>query len=303
MSKIAQVLAIDGGGTKTAAALLTAGGKEIARCRVGPANLYREPAAGLAEIARAWDLLCRQAGQQPEAAAATTAISAGLAGASGREQRRAFAAAFSLFVARFLSSDGYTAFLGIFGTAPGVLLSVGTGVVAYRREAGAAPEIRSGWGFPAADRGGGAWLGLRLATEYLDHLDGSAAIPDSKLWAVAAGNLGRERETILAWLSAAPAGAFAAMAPAVAAAAAADDALGATILAEGGQHLVRLARASIAATEARLCLGGGLAEVYRPRLEAELGTVLLPPTREPDPLGGAWLVATGQVPAEYLDVR
>ena len=53
MSKIAHVLAVDGGGSKTAAALLTAGGAELARCRVGPANLYRDQAAGLAEITAA----------------------------------------------------------------------------------------------------------------------------------------------------------------------------------------------------------------------------------------------------------
>ena len=302
MSKIAHVLAVDGGGSKTVAALLTAGGVELARCRVGPANLYRDQAAGLAEITAGWGLLCRQAGLPPDPTAATTVISAGLAGASGRKQRQAFAAAFPSFAARRLSSDGYTAFLGVFGNDPGTLLSVGTGVVAYCCQAGGAPTIRSGWGFPVADRGGGAWLGLRLATEYLDHLDGAAAVPASSLWATAAATFGAERDGILGWLAAARAADFASLAPAVVAAATADDPLGLALLDEGACHLGRLANALAPAADAPLCLGGGLADVYRSRLEAALPGVVLPPTARPEPLRGAWLVATGAVPPEYPDV-
>src|SRR3954454_22985829 len=167
MRQMAHVLAVDGGGTKTVAALFTVAGQELARCRVGPANLYREPAAGLAAIKVAWQQACALAGLLPEVAAADSVISAGLAGASGEMQRQAYVAAFPEFTARRLSSDGYTAFSGAFGIRPGGLLSIGTGVVAFRRIARGRPGILSGWGFPAADRGGGAWLGFRLAAEYL----------------------------------------------------------------------------------------------------------------------------------------
>jgi glucosamine kinase len=304
MSQIAYVLAVDGGGTKTAATLLTAAGQELAACRSGPGNLYRDPAAGLAAIADAWQQLCAAAGLlPPEATAARTVISAGLAGVSGPAQREAFAAEFPGFAARRLSSDGYTAFLGVFGTAPGALLSIGTGVVAYRRHLPDQPlAVSSGWGFPVADRGSGAWLGFRLAGEYLDRLDGSAAIADSTLWTVAGGLLGREREPILAWLKSARAAEFAALAPAVVTAASAGDALAMTLLAEGSAHLLRLAKALEPDSRAPLCLGGGLAAVYRPGLEAALGGRVLPADRQPDPLRGAWLVGTGQVPAEFPDV-
>ena len=182
------------------------------------------------------------------------------------------------------------------------MLSIGTGVVAYRCVAGGSPSIRAGWGFPVADRGGGAWLGLRLATEYLDHLDGAAAIPDSTLWPVAEACLGRDRESILASLGAATPATFAALAPAVVAAAQAGDPLGTAILDEGGVHLMRLAQAVLAGTTAKLALGGGLAGVYRSRLAAGLGGDLLGPGPPPEPLRGAWLVGTGQAPAEYRDV-
>ena len=302
MNALAYVLAIDGGGTKTAAALLSAAGQELATARSGPANLYRDPAAGLAEIAAAWRQVCATAGLPAEATAARTAISAGLAGVSGAAQRQAFKAAFPAFATRRLSSDGYTAFLGVFGTAPGAMLSIGTGVVAYRRAPGGAPRISSGWGFPVADRGSGAWLGFRLAGEYLDRLDGCAATDNSTLWDVAAATLGDQREAILAWLAKARAAEFATMAPAVVQAAAAGDALAEALLNEGVAHLLRLARALQPSQEAPLCLGGGLGEVYRPRIEVALGSAVLPADRRPDPIRGAWLVGIGQAPAEFQDV-
>lgn len=302
MQRFERVLAIDGGGSKTAAALLTRAGEELAKCRVGPSNLYRDPAAGLAEIGRAWQELCRQMALDPDAAARETVISAGLAGASGTAQRHAFAQACAGFASRRLSSDGYTAFLGVFGTAPGALLSIGTGVVAFLCPRGGTPAIRAGWGFPVADRGGGAWLGLRLTADYLDHLDGADEHPASRLWGEAATAFGSERDAILAWLARARAADFAALAPIVTAAAADGDPLGTSLLDEGCGHLLRLARALAPTRAAPLCLGGGLAAVYRSRLETALPDLVLPSTARPDPLRGAWLVATGAAPPEYPDV-
>lgn len=298
------VLAVDGGGSKTAAALLTADGTELARCRKGPANLYRDPAGGLANVVEAWRELCAAVGLDPAATAPSTVVSAGFAGISGATQRQAFRDTFRPFAARRLSSDGYTAFLGVFGTGAGALLGIGTGVIAYRRVPGGGPlRVLSGWGFPVADRGGGAWLGLRLVAEHLDRLDGAAAIPASALWPAVEERLGREREAILAWLKDARAADFAALAPAVVAAAGAGDPLGTALLAEGAGHVRRLALALEPTPEAPLALGGGLAEVYRPGLLAELGAAALVPAtgRHPDPIRGAWLVATGQVPPEFPD--
>ena len=301
MKKVAHVLAVDGGGTKTVAALLTVAGEELVRCRVGPANLYRDPVAGLAAISAAWEQACGLAGLSPVDAAPNTVISAGLAGASGETQRRAYAEAFRNFAGRRLSGDGYTAFVGAFGNRPGGLLSIGTGVVAFRRAAGGGAEVLSGWGFPASDRGSGAWLGLRLAAEYLDYLDGAAIIAESSLYARAEAVLGHRRDPVLSWLATARAADFAAFAPTVVEAAGAGDLLGRALLDEGCTHLLRLARALDPRPEAPLCLGGGLAEVYR-NLEAAFVGAMLPASRKPDPIRGAWLVATGEVPPEYPDV-
>ena len=300
MTSSAYSFLLDGGGSKTTAALLTSAGIELASCRVGPANLYREPAAGLAEIRAAWIELCGRTGLDPDAAAAATTVSAGLAGASGSVQRHAFADAFAGFAGRRLSSDGYIAFLGVFGDAPGALLSIGTGVVAFRRAVGQRPEIRAGWGFPTGDRGGGAWLGFRLAAEYLDHLDGIGE--RGPLWAVAEAAVGSSRDSILLWLARARAAEFAALAPAIVTNAGAGDPLASALLAEGADHVARLAGAVVAGTGGALCLAGGLAEVYRPLLEGRVAAPILPTARAPDPLRGAWLVAIGAAAPEYADV-
>ena len=51
MKKVAHVLAVDGGGTKTAATLLNVAGQELATVPRRPGQSYRDPVAGLAEIA------------------------------------------------------------------------------------------------------------------------------------------------------------------------------------------------------------------------------------------------------------
>ena len=119
---------------------------------------------------------------------------------------------------------------------------------------------------------------------------------------MAAARLGREREAVLAWLKDARAAEFAAMAPGVVEAAAAGDALAAALLAEGPAICCGSPAALQPTAAAPLCLGGGLAEVYRPALEAALAATRLLAERRPDPIRGAWLVATGQVPPEFPDV-
>ena len=92
------------------------------------------------------------------------------------------------------------------------------------------------------------------------------------------------------------------MAPAIVAAANAGDALAQALLGEGATHLLRLAMALQPSTAAPLCLGGGMGEVYRPRLAAALGDAVLPAGRRPEPIRGAWLIGTGRAPAEFEDV-
>ncbi|MBV9594821.1 MAG: ATPase, partial [Actinobacteria bacterium] len=149
------VLAVDGGGSKTNVILFAADGTSLAKSRGGPCNLYRDAEAGLHAVLHAWEGCCKRAGLDPLASAASTALSAALAGTSARSGREHFLRGTHQFRRCCLSSDAYAALIGAFRGGPGALLSVGTGTVACRIDACFRFERRGGWGFPAGDRGGG----------------------------------------------------------------------------------------------------------------------------------------------------
>lgn len=279
------VLAIDGGGSKTEAALLAPDGTELARSRVGPCNLYRDAEAGVAALIEGWHGCCGAG----EPAADAVIVSAGLAGLGAAGAADRVREALAGFARVHLSSDGYVALAGAFGAQPGALVVAGTGVAGLARSADGWVRSASGWGFPAGDRGGGAWLGFALVQRWLERLDGYPG-PDSRLWSDVAGLAGTERPAILAWLRRADPADFAALAPAITTA---GDCLADELLDEAAGHLVRLVRA-IRPVDAPLAMTGGLAAALAPRVEAAFGPVRLGAC----PLLGAWRIARGEVPAE-----
>lgn len=279
------VLAIDGGGSKTDAVLFAPNGTELARSRAGPCNLYRNAEGGVAALLDAWRGCRAASGPAPEA----VVVSAGLAGLGAAGAASRVRAALSEFARVHLSSDGYAALSGAFGAQPGVLVVAGTGAAGLARGTDGRVRSASGWGFPAGDRGGGAWLGFALVQRWLERLDGYPG-PDSPLWSAAADLAGTERPAILAWLRRANPADFAALAPAITVA---GDALANELLDEAAGHLVRLVRA-LRPEGAPLAMSGGLAAALAPRVEAALGPVRLGAC----PLLGAWRIAQGEVPAE-----
>jgi glucosamine kinase len=301
MNTITHILAVDGGGTKTRAALLAADGTERAAHTGGPCNLFQDPAAGLAEIRALWHYLAARAGLDPKAEAARTTLSAGLAGANAPGSLARFRAAFDDFAATHLSTDGYTTLLGATGGLPGGLLAIGTGVVGYRLHGDGRVQKLSGWGFPIGDRGSGAWLGWRAIGDWMEFKDGYADQPASTLWPTLEAKLGTTTADILGWLKPARPGDFAAFAPAVIDAATAGDQKGRALLAEAAAHHIRLAQAMAPTAAEPLVLAGGLAPVFRPALAQALGAALADASRTASPLEGARLIATGQNPAEFTD--
>jgi glucosamine kinase len=301
MSTIRYILAVDGGGTKTRAALSAATGEPAGELLGGPCNLFQDPDAGLAEIRALWIRLAAAAGLDPEVDVARTVVSAGLAGANAPGSRERFAAAFADFAACHLSTDGYTSLLGATGGQPGGLLAIGTGVAGYRLHASGAVHKLSGWGFPVGDRGSGAWLGWRAIGDWLEFKDGYADQPPSCLWSRLEGRLGRTTADILGWLKPARPAEFASLAPLVIEAAGAGDVKAGALIEEAAAHHRRLARAMAPTTDEPLVLAGGLAPLFRPALEVELGAALAPATRTASPLDGARLIALGRNPAEFTE--
>lgn len=300
MARPTHVLAVDGGGSKTAAALFTAEGEERARWRGGPSNVYQDPAGGIAVIRTAWRELAARAGLDPRAAEPETTIAAGLAGIGAGPALDRLERAFAGFAARRWSSDGYTALIGAFGGSPGALLSVGTGVVGCRLERSGQFTQLGGWGFPAGDRGGGAWLGLRLVSDHLEERDGYGPVGGSpNLWSRVAAVVGTERAAALDWLRAARPADFAALARHMVDAGEAGDAYAQALLDEATGHLLRLARTLGPRRDIPLCIGGGLAKTFRARLVAALGPETVAADRAPDALRGAFLIGSGAVPPQF----
>lgn len=299
MTAFAQILALDAGGSKTAAALYDMAGGELAAVTVGACNLHQAPEAGIAEIGRAWRLLCGMAGLDADAAAASTCVSGGIAGVSDAEGRRRLGRSLQRFAGLRLSSDGYVILLGAFEGRPGAVLSIGTGVVGYRRYADCGTRQLGGWGFPAGDRGGGAWLGWRVVVDWLEARDGhAAAAPPPRLAAAVERLIGSDRETIVGRLRGMRPGDHATLARPLVDEAAAGDGYARTLLDEAAAHLLRLARALTPTADEPLMLAGGLAPAFASRLRAGLPQGCLA-DRMPSPLRGAWLVGAGHAPAEY----
>lgn len=299
MQRVTHVLAIDGGGTKTGAALHAISGTLLASARTGPCNLYQDAEGGLRALREAWLACCHAAGLDPTRLAPSTCLSAGLAGISARGAAERFHAAHAGFAARRLSSDGYIALIGAFDGAAGALLSIGTGVVAYRLDRAGRSRMLSGWGHPAGDRGGGAWLGLRLAGDWLEARDGYGPLPAGHpLGDAVAGRIGVERTAILDWLRAARPGELAALARPVVDAAAAGDPYARDLVAAAAAHHVRLARALAPTAAEPLVLGGGLAPVFAAAIGQAIGGDALARDRQPSPLHGAWLIGAGRAAPE-----
>ena len=275
------ILAIDGGGSKTDAALFDDAGRIVAQASGGPGNMFRDAEGATRTIVALWATLQAQTGAMPDQTRACVAL-AGLSAAGAPMRVRA---ALPGFAALHVVSDGYAALADAAGAGPGTLIIVGTGVSGLMRDQDGRVRSASGWGFPAGDRGGGAWLGFGLVQAWLERLDGTPH-PDSVLWDAVVARAGAERPAILAWLREAGPAAYAALAPAIVMA---RDAVAEALLTEAAGHLHRLA-VTLGSGRA-LALSGGLAAALAPRLPAfdvRLGV---------DPLRGAWRIARGEVDA------
>ena len=225
-------------------------------------------------------------------------ISAGSPGASGAAQRRAFAAAFPASPRGGCRATATPPFSACSAPARRTAFDRHGCRRLPARSPGGGPRSCSGWGFPVADRGSGAWLGFRLAAEYLDHLDGCRDHRRQQLSGRRGGSRARAaiaRRSCRGWPPRAP--------PISPPWRPAWSRL--RRRRSAGQALLDRGRARTSAPRP-----GARADARRPRSASAAG---LPrstapasrrrspvpccrPSRRPDPIRGAWLVATGQVP-------
>jgi glucosamine kinase len=289
------ILTIDAGGTGTRAELRRTDGTVLGRGAGGPGNLFQNRAGGLEAMASAWREAAEEAGFDPARAAGNICLSTGVAGLSAAGALAAMRMSFAEFGELLLSGDGYAALIGAFGGGPGALLAIGTGVVGCALDEEGRVRRLGGWGFPAGDRGGGAWLGLQLLGAWLEWRDGIG--PASPLWEHLSAVLPDERPAILDWMARARSAEFAALARPLAEAT--GDPVAEALLDEAAIHLACLARALLTGSATRLALSGGLAPLFAPRLAAALGEERLALEAVPSVLAGAFLIGTGRAAPEF----
>jgi len=183
-------LGIDGGGTKTHAAILDASGAEVGRLEV-PATLV-DPATPDDSIREVIALARRAA---TDADRPVAGLWAGLAGAGSEPVRTEVEEALrSAGVAGEIAvgTDAQAAFFDAFGDGPGILLVAGTGSVALGRGEKRQWTQVGGWGLLLGDEGSGyamAMSGLRGVVRAADwtstiraNSSGGSPEPPSATW-------------------------------------------------------------------------------------------------------------------------
>jgi glucosamine kinase len=278
------VLGIDGGGTSCRAALATLAGDIIGRGKSGPANIRTDLTGARESITEAARQAFLDAGQDPALMSETSAV-LGLAGSNVGTYAQQLETILPFAKSR-VETDALIALEGAVGEGDGAMAILGTGTAYMARRNGVAKAI-GGWGFQVGDQGSGGRIGRDLLEETLLAHDGIR--PSSPLTDAILAVFRNSPEDVVEFTINAKPGDYGGFAPKVFDHAAKGDQVAEAILARA----VAAIEASLAALDldgkAPLCLLGGLAPLYAPRLSARYRAMLKAPLR--DALGGAVSIA------------
>lgn len=263
------LLAIDGGGTKTAGSLYCSSSGRTWQAQAGPAQLTNDLQQALRNVRSVVQLLCHEAAIKPEQLIAVL----GLAGAGNPELHRDFSQQLAIpFHLWQLTTDARTSLFGANGGNPVAVIALGTGSVAMRLQADGQEHQVGGWGFNIGDEGGGAWLGRELVRALLWQLDWQRSL--SPLLAAVAAQTGSDLASLLPWLKQAKATDFAALAPLVYQFAHEPEAT--RLLQRQAQAIEELALCCLNGQPLPVVMLGGLAEACIPYLSQPLQQRLQP---------------------------
>jgi len=244
---VAYYLGIDGGGSKTSCVV----GDEpsvLATVTAGPSNITRVGEVRAREaLHQAIHDACTAAKIEPRQVHRTCI---GIAGAGRNE----IAGTIRKIVAEIIPAeinvvgDMEISLAAAFGAGPGVIVIAGTGSIAYGRNAQGRTARAGGWGFTISDEGSAHWIGRSAVTSVLRAIDqviGQGGFDQEKddqpllVKLKAAWNLHTLDELVRAANSNPN---FAALFPAIVAAADAGDPLAQRVLEQAGRELAQLAR-------------------------------------------------------------
>ena len=163
---------VDGGGTKSIAALYDLNGKILAKSKTDSGNIYNDANKVVENINILWSNCCKRAKLDKNLIDHHTVASFGLAGARYQKSRRHLNKKLNFFKKLIISTDGYIALAGASTSKSIGVLNIGTGVVAHFMNKNKISQQLSGWGFPYGDKGGGWWIGLKMIQATLRAIDG-----------------------------------------------------------------------------------------------------------------------------------
>lgn len=170
-----------------------------------------------------------------------------MAGAGRKEVRSRAVADMEKIVPEFFSTaacylfhDGQSAIWSVEGNGVGLVVSAGTGSIAYGTDPNGKVVRCGGWGRIAGDEGSAYWIVVRAVSRILRAFDGRA--PETQLSSAFLKRIGLSSvDQLVEWAQKGSKDAIASVAPVVDAAAQAGDIAAARILAEAGKELADMA--------------------------------------------------------------
>ena len=269
------IVGVDGGGTGCRVRIEDARGQPVAQSSGGPANITSDFDAGFANILTAINDAYTRAGLDPARHVHDVAWM-GLAGAATGDNATRLVAGLGFARAR-VTTDCTITVEGALGHVDGVVAMLGTGSFFVRRQGGTDHRI-GGWGYQLGDEAGGAWLGRALLMRTLHAHDGLVAHSDLTRAMLAHFD---GPDGIVAFAQSASPGDVATLARDLTNSA--GDPAAEAILSEATALITT--RLDHLGSTGPLCLLGGLAQIYTPRLPARFRARLTTPRG--DALSGA----------------
>lgn len=237
------VVGVDGGGTKTRVIVAGLDGVQLGEA-VGPGSATGpgRSEASAAVIGAAVREALAAAGESKHA---VKIVVAGVAGAGrANEQRALLEALEDLELAEnvIVVGDGEIALTDAFDGSAGIMLTAGTGSIAYGRSPTNVIARCGGWGSVFGDEGSGAWIGRRALSIVASAADGREP-PTALTGAILTAAQLNEPSELIPWGIAATPMDFAALAPVVFNAAASGDVRANSLLALAVEELLLHVRA------------------------------------------------------------
>lgn len=273
MNMIQFLIGVDGGGSGTRVRLARIDGSALGEGDSGPSALLHGIKNAWFSVEDAAMNAFRAAGLDYPARD-SIAIGLGLAGVHNKQWAANFVAANPGFAAVALQTDAYTTVLGAHRGQPGTIIALGTGSVGEILRADGSRKEVGGWGFPAGDEAGGAWIGLRAINHIQHVIDGRA--PGSAFASALIEACGGERNAIQVWLANASQTNYAQLAPLVLQHGNSNDTARAILL-EAGRQVALIAQALDDSSRLPIALCGGLGEPLRAYLPPELTSRIVTP--------------------------